>query len=107
MFICHDFGAEWTDDTGTPFVDFACAKCYEVYSGNTDPDITGGVDPTPEPIFISGDEDIAWSIMARGTADDTRAFTTTSADYPIVAFTIEELSTVDLENMPSQTEDER
>ena len=76
---------------------------YELYSGNEDPDHMGGADPTPEYIDAERPELYPrWSIMARGSADDTRHFTDTTATQPVVAFSIEELSTTSFDDIPSQ-----
>ena len=76
---------------------------YEVYSGE-ESDFLGGEDPTPEVVLINDEKDDQWTIMARGTAEDLRD-TNTPGESPIMAFSIEELSTVNFEEIPSKTED--
>lgn len=88
-----------------PYAGITCEKCFEVYSGNTDPAVTGGVDKTPEFVEKNIRNDAEWSIMMAGTADDTRDFTPTVAKYPVFAFSIEELSTIDFEDIPSRSGD--
>ena len=78
-------------------------RCYEIYSQNGDPGITGGVDPTNETLRLFTNNQ--WSIMATGEAEDTRFVT--NAPRPqtlILILSLEELSTVDFRNIPSETE---
>ncbi|WP_433624840.1 hypothetical protein [Halomicrococcus sp. NG-SE-24] len=102
----HSLSVGWRDDTNPPFTfgDVAAPKAYEVYSGNRDdPDVAGGLDPTPETVVLGG-HDREWSVMKSGTADDSTQYTGTSAKFPVLLFSIEELSTVDFEHVPSKTE---
>ncbi|RBI61817.1 hypothetical protein DMJ13_14125 [halophilic archaeon] len=102
----HALSVGWRDDTNPPFTfgDVAAPKAYEVYSGNRDdPDVAGGLDPTPETVALGG-HDREWSVMKSGTADDSTRYTGTSAKFPVLLFSIEELSTVDFEHVPSKTE---
>lgn len=90
-------GAAWADDTPIPFVGFTCQKCFEVYSGNTDPDLTGGVDETPEGILIGRDQVVRWSVMQAGTANNFGGYSN-----PRFAYSIEEVVTIDFRNIPSK-----
>lgn len=88
----HALGAGWADDTAIPWFGFACPKCFEMYSG----DIEGRVfEPDETPERVNGD--IEWSIMRAGDANDY------ASDLPPrLAYSIEELSTMDFEEIPSQ-----
>lgn len=96
----HALSIGWADDAPIPYIgSLSGDQAYEVYSGNDNSDITGGVDETPESGVVNGppaSDD--WSIMARGPADDAGGVT---AETPRLIFSIEELSTVDTESVPS------
>lgn len=99
----HALSIGWADDAPVPGIgEFRAEHAYEVYSGNDDPSLTGGVDETPEYLAIDGsvprDHD---TIMARGYARNARGVST---ETPRLVFSIEELSTVDLNHVPSRSE---
>lgn len=79
------------------FVGFACEKCYEVYSGNGDPGLTGGIDESSEGVVIGRDQGVRWSIMQAGTANNFQGF-----NDPRFTFSIEEIATIDFEKIPSK-----
>ena len=110
--VGHVLGIGWADDTAIkiPVAGVGVIpKGMEVYSGDVGGD---GFEPdqTPEYINTSGDVlDPEWSIMMEGTADDTRGFSETAdqhADQPVLAISIEELSTASFEDVPTREEDE-
>ena len=72
-----------------------------MYSGNDDDAITGGVDETPEYVAINGPEIDGWSVMGRGTGEDAGEIGT---ETPRLVFSIEELSTVDVDHVPSKND---
>ena len=86
----------------------AIPKGIEVYSGDVEGD---HFDPDRTPEYIDTDEvelEAEWSIMKRGTANDTRAFTDTPAkhaDQPVLAISIEELSTISFKGVPTREEE--
>lgn len=79
----------------------------KVYSGNMGmPDRAGGLDPTPENVSLPKRGITAsaypwWSIMKHGTAFDTTDIGHPGL-IPLLHFSIEELSTVDLKEVPSR-----
>lgn len=104
----HALSVGWRDDKQLPIPlgNHLCGKCLEVYSGAGNPTKIGGVDPTNESVITNPPSTgQRWSIMSRGTADDTRGFTETTARFPILAFSIEEFVTADFEHIPSKTEE--
>lgn len=84
-------------------------KGMEVYSGDVDGE---GFEPDPTPEYIdTGDEEPEpdWSIMMFSTAEDTRDFsepTEEYADQPVLAISIEELSTISFEGIPTKEREE-
>jgi len=103
----HALSIGWRDDAPIPGLGAIVGQnAYEVYSGNTDPDLTGGVDETPERINIrtSPNPIQEWSVMRSGTARDIRSFTPYSPNAPTLLFGIEEMSTVDFEDIPSRSD---
>lgn len=101
----HALSIGWRDDTEPPhdLAAMAAPKAFEVYSGNRDDrNLTGGLDPTPETVTLR-QQDPEWSIMREGTAENSVRYTGTSADFPVLLFSIEELSTVDFKHIPSQS----
>jgi hypothetical protein len=120
----HALSIGWRDDTKPPFEEKIpsdappavrkvaselaeeAPKSYEVYSGNrNEPSLAGGLDPTPETIRINNNEYGKWSIMMAGTARNSEKFTNTTADFPMLLFSIEELSTTDFKHIPSKEEE--
>ena len=119
--VGHVLGIGWADDTEiagieheeeVPGVDEtvrieydAIPKGMEVYSGDTE---GGSFEPDRTPEYIdTGDETLEpeWSIMMEGTAADTREFSDTAdrhADQPVLAISIEELSTISFKAVPTQ-----
>ena len=94
----HALGVGWVDDTAIsiPLVgDGLIPKGYEVYSGDIDGDAFEP-DETPERAVGPSPE---WSIMRSGTADNLAA---TASPQPRLAYSIEELSTIDFEDVPSR-----
>lgn len=76
-----------------------------MYSGNREPNLTGGVDATPEAVQGPGGvETQTWSVMLAGFAPDSAAFTDTKSATPVLLFSIEELSESDTEQVPSVEE---
>lgn len=96
--IGHVLGAGWADDTPIPVFGFVVENGYEVYSGDVDGDIFEP-DETPERVNINGRSEYEWSIMTRGTAID---FGDSSSNTPMLTYSIEELSTIDFEKIPSR-----
>ncbi|PSP47031.1 hypothetical protein BRC69_01820, partial [Halobacteriales archaeon QH_6_66_25] len=94
----HALGVGWADDTAIsiPLVgDGLIPKGFEVYSGDVDGDAFEP-DETPERAVGPSPE---WSIMRSGTADNLAA---TASPQPRLAYSIEELSTIDFEDVPSR-----
>jgi|GEM_PF-6202621 len=84
-----------TIDRYDPSVEYL-DRAFEVYSGDVDGDELG-VDTTPERVERNGDEE--WSVMRYGSATEQD----THQRLPSrLAFSIEELSTVDFEKIPSK-----
>lgn len=77
------------------------ANGFEVYSGSTDPDLTGGVDSTPERVEISGSIERRWSVMGPGSGDDLASQSSVVSNQPVFLFIIEELTTYNKGNIPS------
>lgn len=90
----HALGAGWADDMPIPWIGFACSKCFEVYSGDVDGDF---FEPDETPEELNGD--VQWSIMWARTANSYA-----SGKIPSLTYSIEELSTVDFEDIPSREE---
>ena len=95
----HALGVGWADNTPitSPGLDELIPKGFEVYSG--DVDVEGDAfepDETPERAVGPSPE---WSIMMPGTADNLAA---TASPQPRLAYSIEELSTIDFEDVPSR-----
>jgi hypothetical protein len=104
----HALSIGWRDDAPLPHdqAEQVASKAYEVYSGNrNEPNLTGGLDPTPEGILTNHNQFHEWSIMREGTAKNSSQFTATSADFPVLLFSIEELSTADFKHIPSKEEE--
>lgn len=104
----HALSIGWRDDTEPPhdLAGVAAPNAYEVYSGNQKrPNLTGGLDPTLENVSINGDKVAGWTIMKRGYAPNSKTFTRTSADFPVLLLSIEELSTADFKHIPSKKEE--
>ena len=83
-------------------------KGMEVYSGDVDGKYFEP-DQTPEYIDI-GQPDLSprWSVMMRGPAPDTRDFSDTAskyAEHPVLAISMEELSTISFEEIPTKNEE--
>lgn len=104
--VGHVLGIGWADDAPLPIpvAGNVVNRGLEVSSGNGDPDRTGGVDLTNETIRINSIPQQQWSIMST-ISRDTRKFASANSSFPIVVFSIEELSTVDFEEIPSVSED--
>ena len=101
----HTLSVGWTDDAPIPYLGAVLGeRAFEVYSGNLDRQgLTGGLDPTPEYVSsIGGTESPRWSVMLAGTAPDSRIFTPTESEAPVLLFSIEELSEADTEDVPSK-----
>jgi len=96
----HALSIGWADDRPIPILGSGVGEqAFEVYSGNTNPTITGGIDATPERVIVNPPTtDRGWSVMSRGTADQ---LPTTGTISPRLGFSIEEVSTVDFEEIPS------
>jgi hypothetical protein len=104
----HALSIGWRDDAPLPHdqAGQVATKAYEVYSGNRDrPNLTGGLDPTQESISTGTGEIREWSIMKAGTAWNSETNTKTSANFPVLLFSIEELSTADFNHIPSKEEE--
>ena len=101
--VGHALGAGWADDTPIEIPGTGLGvvpKGMEVYSGDiVDPRFEADV--TPEFIEIGPDEEPEWSVMSRDIMD-ARGFSGTNAAYPVFVFSIEELSTVDFQSVPSR-----
>jgi len=101
--IGHALSIGWADDAPLPGIGSVHGEhAYEVYSGNDGSSIAGGVDETPE--YLAVDGPVArdhQSIMARGYAVNPRGAET---ETPRLVFSIQELSTVDLNQIPSRSE---
>jgi hypothetical protein len=94
----HALGVGWADDTAIsiPLVgDGLIPKGFEVYSGDIDGDAFEP-DETPERAVGRNPK---WSIMMSGTANNLAA---TASPQPRLAYSIEELSTIDFEDVPSR-----
>jgi hypothetical protein len=92
----HALGVGWADDTALPIPlvgNEIAAKGFEVYSNDED-GVGFGSDETIERIPGLA---LDWSIMGLGSAEDTGA-----GPRPVLAYSIEELSTIDFENIPSK-----
>ena len=103
MDLAIQFSSDWDSADDLP------KHGFEVYSGNEDSGRLGGVDPTPEAVLIDDETAISWSIMST-QIQDSRSFEETdgahsNADVPIFLFSIEELSTIEFEDIPSETEE--
>ena len=97
----HALGVGWADDTALPIPlvgDGLIPKGYEVYSGDIDGDAFEP-DETPEELIISGRTEPEWSVMMSGTAVE---FGSSTASLPRFAYSLEELSTIDFDNIPSR-----
>ena len=95
----HALGVGWADDTAIsiPLVgDGLIPKGYEVYSNDEDDEDGDGFEPDETIERIPGLA-LDWSIMGLGSAEDTGA-----GPRPVLAYSIEELSTIDFENIPSK-----
>ena len=95
----HALGVGWADDTAIsiPLVgDGLIPKGYEVYSNDEDDEDGDGFESDETIERIPGLE-LDWSIMGLGSAEDTGA-----GLRPVLAYSIEELSTIDFENIPSK-----
>ena len=125
--VGHVLGVGWADDTAigideevtieieTEYGDIEhtatieheeIPKGMEVYSGDIDGD---GFKPDATPEYVDRGDGVPnprWSIMMRGTTNDTRDFPgmTADADQPVLAISIEELSTISFENVPMREE---
>jgi hypothetical protein len=96
--IGHALSVGWADDKPIPTLpDQIGPKAFEVYSG-IETDDAGGIDESPEPIE-SGEQE--WSIMMSGRA--TR-FDGGQSPHPILVLSLEEIATIDLEDVPSKSE---
>jgi hypothetical protein len=86
----------WADDTPITFpgLDEFIPKGFEVYSGDVEGD---AFEPDETPEQVRGE--IEWSIMVSGDADD---FSVIGGPQPRLAYSIEELSTIDFEDVPSR-----
>lgn len=89
----HLIGVGRADDDPLPFpiAGNVIPKGFEVYSGDKDGDCLNS-DGTPEE--LKGE--VAWSVMTCGAAEDQDV-----SSLPRLAFSIEELSTIDFEKIPS------
>ncbi|WP_254766184.1 hypothetical protein [Salinilacihabitans rarus] len=90
----HVLGVGWADDTAIEVAGIGVVpKGMEVYSG----DINGNnFEPDETPEYANGPNP-RWSIMRAGTANDLGTGPT-----PRLAFSLEELSTIDFEDVPSR-----
>lgn len=92
----HTLGIGWADDTAIEIAGYEVVpKGMEVYSGDIDGD---GFESDDTPEEMSG-MDLEWSIMAIGAANDHR-----EGAPPQLAYSLEELSTIDFEEIPSREE---
>jgi hypothetical protein len=97
----HALSIGWADDAPIPIASVISGEqAYEVYSGSDNSNLAGGVDETPENVAINGPPIADWSVMARGTGEDAGIGTET----PRLVFSIEEVSTVDLNHIPSKND---
>jgi len=98
--IGHALSIGWANDAPIPYVSsISGEQAYEVYSGSDESTLAGGVDETPEylSIYTPTGED-HHSIMARGEGENVGG---ASTETPRLVFSIEELSTVDVDHVPS------
>jgi len=104
----HALSIGWRDDAPIPRLGAIVGQnAYEVYSGNMDPNLTGGVDESPERINVGSQQNNIqqWSVMRSGPARDIQSIGTSSSvrpTTPILSVSIEEASTIDFEDIPSQ-----
>ena len=97
--VGHVLGVGRANDTAIeiPVAGFGVVpKGMEVYSGDIDGD---GFEPDQTPEYldvgpVDRNMDAEWNIMMRGTAPDTQSFSETTAEQPVLALSIEELSTI-------------
>ncbi|WEL22836.1 hypothetical protein [Halorhabdus sp. BNX81] len=105
----HTLLTGWADDTSVPIPilgDFIGSDAYDVYSGNLGhPEWAGGIDPTPENVSLPNPTPTPtypwWNVMKREEAFDSGRIGHPD-QFPLLHFSIEELSTVDFEEIPSR-----
>ncbi|WP_242401899.1 hypothetical protein [Halorhabdus tiamatea] len=104
----HAFSIGWADDAPIPTIGGLVGEhAYEVYSGNIGmPNRAGGIDPTPENVSLPNSSVASptypwWSLMKFGPAFDTTGVRH-PGEIPVLHFSLEELSTVDFEAIPSK-----
>ncbi|ERJ06257.1 hypothetical protein HLRTI_001736 [Halorhabdus tiamatea SARL4B] len=103
----HAVSIGWADDAPIPTIGGLVGEhAYEVYSGNLGhPEWAGGIDPTPENVSLPNPTPTPtypwWSVMKRGEAFDSGRIGHPD-QFPLLHFSIEELSTVDFEEIPSR-----
>jgi len=103
----HALSIGWRDDAPIPRLGAIVGQnAYEVYSGNrNNPSLAGGLDSTPENLRVSGTRQTTrWSVMRAGTAPRQSRYININPKAPILPFSVEELSTVDFEDIPSKSD---
>jgi hypothetical protein len=99
----HALSIGWNDDAPIPFLGALTGEhAYEVYSGSTDSDLAGGVDPTPE--YIPERPGPRWSLMSPQSGWPLNGSIQGHPQIPVYFFSIEELSTADHEDIPSKSQ---
>ena len=92
----HALSIGWLDDMSMAVGGAVAPHGREVYSGDVQGKV-GPPDETPEHVVFPGSRERWWSLMQSGTARDI-----SDQQLPRYAYSIEELMTIDFEEIPSK-----